>query len=103
MYYFPYTFLQGVYHVYICISDRMAENIKEEKVSIKEEMSTVEDTCIVYVQEEMSTVEDTCPVYAQEEMSTVEDKCIVYVQEENVKEECRDIQGSINCIPYFIE
>ena len=68
MYYFPYTFLQGVYYVHICISDRMAENIKEEKVSIKEEMSTVEDTCIVYV------------------------------QEENVKEECTDTQGSINCI-----
>ena len=61
----------------------MAENIKEEKVSIKEEMSTVEDTCPVYVKEEMSIVEDTC---------------IVYVQEENVKEECTDTQGSINCI-----
>ena len=54
-------------------------------------------------QRKLSSVEDTCTVYVQEEMSTVEDTCIVYVQEENVKEECRDIQGSINCIPYFIE
>ena len=49
------------------VSGRMAANIKEEKVSIKEEMSTVEDTCDVYVQEEKSTVEETCTIYVQEE------------------------------------
>ena len=81
---------KGVYHVYICISDRMAENIKEEKVSIKEEMSTVEDTCDVYVQEEKSTVEETCTIYVQKERSTVEETCTIYVQEERstVEETC---------------
>ena len=34
------------------ISERMAEIMEEDKVTIKEEISTVEDTCTVYVAEE---------------------------------------------------
>ena len=30
----------------------MAESVKEEMVSIKEEISTEEDTCTVYIEEE---------------------------------------------------
>lgn len=37
----------------------MAENMKEEKVSIKEELSTVEETCIIYLQEEDVKIEIT--------------------------------------------
>ena len=72
------------------VSGRMAANIKEEKVSIKEEMSTIKETCDVYVQEEMSTVKETCDVYVQEEKSTVEETCTIYVQEERstVEETC---------------
>ena len=49
----------------------MAKNMEEGKVAIKKELSTVEDICIVYI------------------------------QEENVKEECTEIQGSVNCITFY--
>ena len=75
------------------VSGRMAANIKEEKVSIKEEMSTIKETCDVYVQEEKSTVEETCTIYVQEERSTVEETCTIYVQEEDVKMEITKTQG----------
>ena len=36
-----------MYHVHI--PERMAEIMEKDKVTIKEEISTVEDTCTVYV------------------------------------------------------
>ena len=41
------------------ISDRMAEIMEEDKVTIKEEIFTVEDTCTVYVAEEDIKEEST--------------------------------------------
>ena len=32
-----------------CVADRMSEIKEEDKVTIKEEISSVEDTCTVYV------------------------------------------------------
>ena len=55
----------------------MAENMKDK-------LSTVEDTCIVYKQE------DILP------SSTVEDTCTVYKQEEDVQMEFTEIKGKIN-------
>ena len=46
-----------MYHVHI--PDRMAEIMEEDKVTIKEEISTVEDTCTVYVTEEDIKEEST--------------------------------------------
>ena len=41
------------------ISERMTEIMEEDQVTIKEEISTVEDTCTVYVAEEDVKEENT--------------------------------------------
>ena len=50
--------------------ERTEENIKEEKEFMKEEISTVEDTCTVYI------------------------------KDENAKEESTEVQGIINSLIY---
>ena len=44
---------------HIHISERMAEIMEEDKVAIKEEISTVEDTCTVFVAAEDVKEEST--------------------------------------------
>ena len=63
----------------------MSESMEEDKVTIKEEISTIEDMCTVYV-----VGEDV-----KEEISTVEDMCTVNVVGEDVKEESTESQGIV--------
>ena len=44
---------------FVHISERMSEIMEEDKLTIKGEISTVEDTCTVYVTEEDITEEST--------------------------------------------
>ena len=58
--------------------------LEEDKVTIKEETSTVEDMCTVYIKEEDTKMEN---ITIKEETSTVEDMCTLYIREEDTKME----------------
>ena len=52
--------MHKIKHIFIVqILERMAEIMEEDKVTIKEEISTVEDTYTVYLVEEDVNVEST--------------------------------------------
>ena len=74
----------------------MAELIKEETFSIKEEIlptSTEENVCTVYVQEDVVKKKEF-EIKEEISPSTVEDTCTLYVKEEDVKIKNIGDQGS---------
>ena len=58
-FYFTRLFILTSITCFVHISERMAEIMEEDKVAIKEEISTVEDTCTVFVAEEDVKEEST--------------------------------------------
>jgi len=63
-----------------------------EKITIKKEISTLEDTCPVLIKEEDTTIEKD---NIKEEISSVEDMCTVFMKEEDVKSESTEIKGKL--------
>ena len=82
---------------------------EEHEVTIKDEISPVEEMCAFYVmeehkvtiKEEISPVEEMCAVYImeehkvtiKEEISPVEEMCAIYIKNEDIKMENTEIQG----------
>ena len=65
---------------------------EEDKVTIKEEISSVEEMCTVYIKEEDEKMEKD---NIKEEISSVEEMCTVYIKEEDDKMENTEIKGCL--------
>ena len=62
-----------------------------DKITIKKEISTLEDICTVLIKEDTTLEKDNI----KEEISSVEDTCTVFMKEEDVKTESTEIKGKL--------